>query len=47
MPRRFAGMSLPEILVHGTILALGLVGIAVSVAGLMLWWMSRKMKRLT
>jgi hypothetical protein len=45
--RRFAGMSSPETIVHGAILVLGLIGIVVSVAGLVLWWVSRKLKRLT
>jgi hypothetical protein len=40
-------MSWPEITVHGAVLVFGLIGIAVSVAGLVLWWVSRKLKRLT
>lgn len=44
---RFAGMPWPETIVHVAILALGLLGIVVAVAGLVLWWVSRKMKRLT
>ncbi|HEY7229430.1 MAG TPA: hypothetical protein VH558_03570 [Pseudolabrys sp.] len=46
--RRWPRMSTPEIAVHIVILVLAGLGILVSLAGMVFWWVSRKkMKRLT
>jgi hypothetical protein len=44
---RFAAMSVPEITIHTAILVIGVLGILVSLAGIVFWWVSRKMNRLT
>jgi hypothetical protein len=41
-------MSTPQIALHTAILALAGLGILISLAGMVFWWVSRKkMKRLT
>jgi hypothetical protein len=40
-------MSVPEITIHTAILVIGVLGILVSLAGIVFWWVSRKMNRLT
>jgi hypothetical protein len=40
-------MSAPEIAIHTTVLVIGVLGILVSLAGIVFWWVSRKMKRLS
>ena len=44
---RFGGMDAPDILVHTAVLAIAVLGILISLAGIAFWWVSRKMNRLT
>jgi hypothetical protein len=44
---RFGGMDAPEILIHTVVLAVAVLGILISLAGIAFWWVSRKMNRLT
>jgi len=44
---RFGGMDAPEILIHTVVLAVAVLGILISLAGIAFWWLSRKMNRLT
>jgi hypothetical protein len=40
-------MGLPEAVVHTAVLVIGALGILISLAGLVFWWVSRKMNRMT
>ena len=42
---RFGGMDAPEILIHTVVLAIAVLGILISLAGIAFWWVSRKMNR--
>jgi len=40
-------MDAPEILIHTVVVAITVLGILISLAGIAFWWVSRKMNRLT
>jgi hypothetical protein len=40
-------MDASELLVHGAVLVIAVLGILISLAGIAFWWVSRKMNRLT
>jgi hypothetical protein len=40
-------MDAPELLIHGAVLVIAVLGIFISLAGIAFWWVSRKMNRLT
>jgi hypothetical protein len=40
-------MDAQDAIVHTALLAVGVLGILISLAGIVFWWVSRKMNRLT
>jgi hypothetical protein len=44
---RSGGMDAPDVIIHAVITALAVLAILVSLTGIVFWWVSRKMNRLT